>query len=264
MLAYNILEAAYAIKYPRAPLPPLVSPAKPKAAVASTPHQPFKILSPKARNYSERHIRTHAYLYILLSRVHRCKNLSPFRRKFRQEHYLPLLQHLTSQPTYNPHLIRLHEYLIMAPSHQLPQPIPKPLRYQISYRLPVPSSPPTEGNILLQMSDVCFYFILLIDDFLLVVFFLLDALDGSYLSRILPELEDEGWATTHLPMPCTLYTPWAFVRRHTTSRFLSHACEYDRYIHRLKSNCNYFTAIIQLLTIDTRIECHYHETPSKG
>ena len=62
MLAYNILEAAYAIKYPRAPLPPLVSPAKPKAAVAATPHQPFKLLSPKARNYSECHIWTYTFI----------------------------------------------------------------------------------------------------------------------------------------------------------------------------------------------------------
>lgn len=36
---------------------------------------------------------------------------------------------------------------------------------------------------------------------------------------------------------------------------LSHACEY---IHHLKLNCNHLTAI------DTRIGCHYHETPSKG
>ncbi|KAF8959388.1 hypothetical protein BDZ97DRAFT_1837791 [Flammula alnicola] len=48
LVGCNILEAAYAIKYPRAPLPPVTSPAKPKIPTASlaTPKRAFKVLSP--------------------------------------------------------------------------------------------------------------------------------------------------------------------------------------------------------------------------
>ncbi|KAF9531007.1 hypothetical protein CPB83DRAFT_850012 [Crepidotus variabilis] len=46
LLAYNVLEASYAIQYPRAPPPAVVSPLKPKATVAATPKKSFKILSP--------------------------------------------------------------------------------------------------------------------------------------------------------------------------------------------------------------------------
>jgi hypothetical protein len=48
LLCYNILEAAYAIKYPRTPLAPLTSPARVHTPHASltTPKRPFKVLSP--------------------------------------------------------------------------------------------------------------------------------------------------------------------------------------------------------------------------
>jgi len=49
LLFYNILEASYAIKYPRAPPPPFKSPSKPKANLCSTPQRSFKILSPNVR-----------------------------------------------------------------------------------------------------------------------------------------------------------------------------------------------------------------------
>ncbi|KDR74218.1 hypothetical protein GALMADRAFT_70717 [Galerina marginata CBS 339.88] len=51
LFAYNILEAIYAIKYPRAPLPHITSPAKAKTNVpptTSTPKRAFKILSPNS------------------------------------------------------------------------------------------------------------------------------------------------------------------------------------------------------------------------
>ncbi|KJA18176.1 hypothetical protein HYPSUDRAFT_145387 [Hypholoma sublateritium FD-334 SS-4] len=48
LLGYNIVEAAFAIKYPRAPLAPIASPAKPRTQASSlaTPKRAFKILSP--------------------------------------------------------------------------------------------------------------------------------------------------------------------------------------------------------------------------
>jgi hypothetical protein len=52
LFGYNILEAVYAIKYPRKPLPPLTSPTKihiPKSSKA-TPKRPFKVLSPNVRD----------------------------------------------------------------------------------------------------------------------------------------------------------------------------------------------------------------------
>jgi hypothetical protein len=49
LLFYNILEASYAIKYPRAPPPPFKSPSKPKADMSSTPQRSFKVLSPNVR-----------------------------------------------------------------------------------------------------------------------------------------------------------------------------------------------------------------------
>ncbi|KAF8803642.1 hypothetical protein BYT27DRAFT_7195502 [Phlegmacium glaucopus] len=52
MFAYNILEAIYALKYPRAPLPQITSPASAKlrSGVAFSPTQkrPFKVLSPNS------------------------------------------------------------------------------------------------------------------------------------------------------------------------------------------------------------------------
>ncbi|KAF8185204.1 hypothetical protein BJ912DRAFT_973898 [Pholiota molesta] len=50
LFSYNILESAYAIKYPRAPLPSITSPAKAKTQVSSlaTPKRPFKVLSPNS------------------------------------------------------------------------------------------------------------------------------------------------------------------------------------------------------------------------
>lgn len=52
MFAYNILEAAYAVKYPRPPLPQITSPAaksKNSAAFSPTPKRAFKVLSPNVR-----------------------------------------------------------------------------------------------------------------------------------------------------------------------------------------------------------------------
>ncbi len=51
LLGYNIAEAAYAIKYPRAPLAPIASPAKPRTQASSlaTPTRAFKVLSPHVR-----------------------------------------------------------------------------------------------------------------------------------------------------------------------------------------------------------------------
>ena len=51
LLGYNIVEAAYAIKYPRAPLAPIASPAKPRTQASSlaTPTRAFKVLSPHVR-----------------------------------------------------------------------------------------------------------------------------------------------------------------------------------------------------------------------
>ena len=56
---YNILEAGYALKYPRAPLPPITSPAKAKSQSSSltTPKRPFKVLSPNVSGS----IRYHTY-----------------------------------------------------------------------------------------------------------------------------------------------------------------------------------------------------------
>ncbi|KIM42703.1 hypothetical protein M413DRAFT_444375 [Hebeloma cylindrosporum] len=50
LFGYNALEAIYAIKYPRKPLPPLTSPMRvhtPKSSKA-TPKRPFKVLSPNS------------------------------------------------------------------------------------------------------------------------------------------------------------------------------------------------------------------------
>jgi hypothetical protein len=154
MLTYNILEASYAIKYPRAPLPPFVSPAKPTPSVPSTPHQPFKLLSPKVRDYSEFPFGSDLFYTYHLRRVHKCKNHLPFRQNVRQEHYLPLLQHTTSRPMHHPLPIHLLECLITALFRHLRQPIPKPLRYQIFFRHRAQSSPPTEGSTVLLMWDV--------------------------------------------------------------------------------------------------------------
>ena len=52
LFGYNVLEAVYAIKYPRKPLPPLTSPTRihtPKSSKA-TPKRPFKVLSPNVRD----------------------------------------------------------------------------------------------------------------------------------------------------------------------------------------------------------------------
>ncbi|KDQ62400.1 hypothetical protein JAAARDRAFT_30307 [Jaapia argillacea MUCL 33604] len=49
VLGLNILQGAYALKYPRAPLPPLPSPAKTIKSPATTPAQRrFKVLSPQS------------------------------------------------------------------------------------------------------------------------------------------------------------------------------------------------------------------------
>ena len=51
LFSYNVLEAVYAIKYPRKPLPPLTSPTRvhtPRSSKA-TPKRPFKVLSPNVR-----------------------------------------------------------------------------------------------------------------------------------------------------------------------------------------------------------------------
>ncbi|KAF9475284.1 hypothetical protein BDN70DRAFT_883917 [Pholiota conissans] len=47
---YNVLEAGYALKYPRTPLSPITSPAKAKRQSSSltTPKRPFKVLSPNS------------------------------------------------------------------------------------------------------------------------------------------------------------------------------------------------------------------------
>ena len=54
IFAYNILEASYAVKYPRAPLPQTTSPSaatKSKSGPANspTPKRAFKVLSPNVR-----------------------------------------------------------------------------------------------------------------------------------------------------------------------------------------------------------------------
>ncbi|KAF8159228.1 hypothetical protein B0H34DRAFT_767419 [Crassisporium funariophilum] len=50
VFSYNILEAAFAIKYPRAPLPQVTSPMKPHAVgtFSPTPKRPFQVLSPNS------------------------------------------------------------------------------------------------------------------------------------------------------------------------------------------------------------------------
>jgi len=51
IFGFNVLEGLYAVKYPRAPLPPLASPSKAKGIYMSppAPQRPFKSLSPKVR-----------------------------------------------------------------------------------------------------------------------------------------------------------------------------------------------------------------------
>jgi hypothetical protein len=49
IFAYNILEATYAIKYPRAPLPQPTPKSKSGAVTSPTPKRAFKVLSPNVR-----------------------------------------------------------------------------------------------------------------------------------------------------------------------------------------------------------------------
>ena len=56
IFAYNILEATYAIKYPRPPLPQTASPAATKSksgpVTSPTPKRAFKVLSPNVRLFN--------------------------------------------------------------------------------------------------------------------------------------------------------------------------------------------------------------------
>jgi hypothetical protein len=54
IFAFNIVEGAYALKYPRPPLPPYASPAKTKPIFKNdpTPKRHFKVLSPNVPFHS--------------------------------------------------------------------------------------------------------------------------------------------------------------------------------------------------------------------
>ena len=56
IFAYNILEATYAVKYPRAPLPQTIPSAAKKSktgvVTSPTPKRAFKVLSPNVRLFN--------------------------------------------------------------------------------------------------------------------------------------------------------------------------------------------------------------------
>ncbi|PPR04915.1 hypothetical protein CVT24_007159 [Panaeolus cyanescens] len=149
VLSYNILEGVYAIKYPRAPLPAIMSPAKAKSPVKTTtktPSRPFKILSP---------------------------NTSPQPQK-------PF--------AFSPSASLTSASIALASSGYKQSPVSTPSRV-IQYKMPLSSSTTTQGSS--------------VSDYLASPSPVISAyrgkhssndvgraLDGSYLARLAPEVED--------------------------------------------------------------------------
>jgi len=105
LLIYNIMEASYAIKYPR--VSPPTAAERRQATVASTPQKrPFKILSP---NVCDHYVMLHLRLIIhTLSRVvHKRKNPSHFhpKRHFHERYPPPLQRPTVNLPMRHPRWI---------------------------------------------------------------------------------------------------------------------------------------------------------------